>query len=162
MINHHLVSKLKQGFTLLETIIYLALFSILLTGVLISSYSFFRGAERMTLYVLQDNEAAFVIRKIGTQLNSASAITVPSSGAASSSIRFSTYDGSEHTFAAVDGSIAYATATGPFLPLNAERVKVSAFSATHTAPTSLSPRFLEYSFVIDGEVVGPIRTYFTF
>ena len=151
-----------RGFTLLETIIYLALFSILFTGVLASAHSFFRGAELLSRRVVSENESAFVVRKLGTLLNSASALSIPSAGNASRAVGFSTYDGGAYTFTVLDGMVMYATGTNPLIPLTAERVEVILFSATHTAPVGTSPRFLDYSFVVEGETIGPIRMYFTF
>ncbi len=162
MTNHLPVSKRTLGFTLLETIIYLALFSILFTGILVSAHSFFRGAEILSRRILSENESAFVVRKIGVHLNSASALSSPTAGGVSSTIRFSTYDGEVHTFSIVDGMMVYASGTSPFLPLTIGRVKITSLSARHEAPSGGSPRFLEYSFVVDGETVGPVRMYFTF
>jgi prepilin-type N-terminal cleavage/methylation domain-containing protein len=161
MINHQPVSNTK-GFTLIETIIYLALFSILFTGVLVSAYSFFRGAEILSRDIVRENEVAFVTRKIAVLLNSADTLIVPAVGTASSTLQFSTYDGLTHTFLIDSGKVLYATGTNARVPLNTERVVFSAFTATHTAPTGDVPRFIEYGVGADGEVVGPLRTYFTF
>lgn len=162
MINHLLASNHTRGFTLLETVIYLALFSILFTGILVSSHSFFRGAELMSALLVRENETAFVVRKIGTLLNSAKEITSPVSGSASSTLIFSTYDGGEYTFTIKDEKMMYASGTNPFIPLTADRVVVTSFTATLSPKIGVSPLFLDYSFAVEGEVVGLIRTYFTF
>jgi hypothetical protein len=39
---------------------------------------------------------------------------------------------------------------------------VTSFSAALTPKIGVSPLFLEYILEVDGETVGPIRTYFTF
>lgn len=160
MINHLRVSK--GGFTLLETIIYVALFTLLFTGVLASSYSFFTGAEYISAMVVQENESAFVVQKMTSLLTSANAISQPSSGNTGSVVTFTTYEGAQYTFALDSGAITYGTNGGVAEPLTAERTTFSNFTAAHTPATSKLPRYLEYSFIVNGKQVGPLRTYFTF
>ncbi len=151
-----------RGFTLIETIVYLALFSILFTGVLVSSYTFFRGAENVSARVVKENEIAFVVRKMATLLASASAVTSPSSGTSGSTLTFSTYSGDSYTFTiASDAATLQKNSTTPVV-LTAERVKFTNFSVSHTAATGGFPRYIEYSFTVEGETFGPIRKYFTF
>ena len=160
MINHQRASK--SGFTLLETIIYLALFVLLFTGVLASTYTFFSGAENISAVIVQENESAFVVQKMTSLLTSASAVSQPSMGNTGSVVTFTTYGGTQYSFALDGSAITYATNGGGAEPLTAERTTFSNFTATHIQATSKLPRYLEYSFMVNGETVGPIRTYFTF
>jgi Tfp pilus assembly protein PilE len=160
MINHHSASK--AGFTLIETIIYVALFSILFTGILVSSYSFFIGAQQISAQVVKENESAFVARKIAALLQSANAITAPSSGNSGTSLTFSTYAGDTYSFTTSADAITLSKNGGTPAVLSADRVVFSSFSATHTAAFGGVPRKIEYSFMVDGNTFGPIRTYLTF
>ena len=141
---------------------YLALFSILFTGVLLSSYTFLTGTQHITAKVVQENESAFVARKISALLLSANAIILPNSGTHTGVLTFSTYSGGVYTVTATRGMLTLTTNGARAVPLTAERVVFSNFSATHTAPVGTLPRFLEYSFTVNGEVFGPIGTYVTF
>jgi hypothetical protein len=95
-------------------------------------------------------------------LNSAKEITSPLPGNSSSTLKFSTHDGGEYRFTVLDGNMMYASGTNPFIPLTADRVAVTSFTASQSPKIGVAPLFLDYSFEVDGEVVGPIRVYFIF
>lgn len=151
-----------RGFTLLETLIYLTLFTILFIGIIGSSVGFFTGAEQVSALVVKENESAFVVRKINTLLNSANAIVSPTSGNGGSILTFTTYAGDEYTITTTNGALTLKKNNNPASILTAERVSFSNFSTKHTPQTGGLPRFFEYSFNVNGEVFGPIRIYVTF
>lgn len=61
----------KRGFTLLETMIYIALFSILMSGLLLSAYSLIESGERNRESLLITEEGMFVERKFAWALTNA-------------------------------------------------------------------------------------------
>ncbi|MBX4192459.1 prepilin-type N-terminal cleavage/methylation domain-containing protein [Candidatus Parcubacteria bacterium] len=65
-----------RGFTLIETIIYLALLSVVLVGVLTISYPLFVGAEHLADASLDQNEAAFILAKINAAVESSAEIPI--------------------------------------------------------------------------------------
>jgi prepilin-type N-terminal cleavage/methylation domain-containing protein len=54
----------KRGFTLIETIIYLALFSIVIGGALAATTVLFEGAGRNTTEARLQEEGTFMLEKI--------------------------------------------------------------------------------------------------
>ncbi len=67
-----------KGFTLLETVIYLALCGLLLGGLLPVAYQLAAAADRDTASAARMNEAAFIDRKLYWAIASATEAAVPS------------------------------------------------------------------------------------
>jgi len=68
----------KKGFTLLETVIYIALFSVLMTGVIVAVFNIFASNDRNQISVGIQEEGTFVARKLSWALTSASAVATTS------------------------------------------------------------------------------------
>ncbi len=69
----------ERGFTILETVIYIGLFSILMTGVLVTVYELIEGGTQNREAVAIQSEGTFINRKISWALSGATAIDVSSS-----------------------------------------------------------------------------------
>ncbi len=72
--------KNNSGFTLVEVLIYSALFSLMMVGALGGAYMVIQGANQSNARLLVDDEANFVLRKINWALTGVSFISVPSPG----------------------------------------------------------------------------------
>jgi prepilin-type N-terminal cleavage/methylation domain-containing protein len=70
----------NRGFTLLETLIYIVLFSILMTGAMIAAYNLLDGGGRNKLAIGVEEEGTFINRKINWVLTGASAVSASSDG----------------------------------------------------------------------------------
>lgn len=79
-------SPLKRGFTLIEAIIYLALFTILIGGSVIAAWSLFDAATRSGTRTMLSEETDFLLSKVDWALASAKEVTVPGPGASASSL----------------------------------------------------------------------------
>lgn len=142
MTNPSPVRKHKQGgFTLIETLIYIALFGMILTGVIVSSYPLFTNTERSMASVTDEGEAAFILRKFSWAMNSATAVSVPNATTLIVDSDTFTTSGADLTLNGV--------------PLNATRSPVSGFSVTKNAADD----YVELSFIVGAKTVGPIRYY---
>ena len=77
---HHLRHTMKSGagFTLLETLIYLFLFTIVIGGGMIAAYNIIEGTNAAYNHVILQEEANFLFRKISWALTGATAISTPS------------------------------------------------------------------------------------
>lgn len=150
------------GFTLIEAIIYIALFSIIFTGLFVSVYPILTGAERLTNNVAADSETAFLLTKINyaigdTITSSTGSVTTPATGATANELVL-TNGGESYHFA-----MSNSGCTGPVicrlltlreggasaLPLNNSRVRITGFSATHS-PAGTLPKYLDVSFAANG------------
>ncbi len=168
------VTKVR-GFTLIETIIYVALFGIMFTGIFMSVYPLFTNAERLSRNIATQSESVFILAKINYALkdtitSSRGLVTLPAEGSTAEALVLA-YDGAETYAFTPDTSNAFCTPPNVCsiltmssnvhapLPLHAERVNIENFSVTHHAPTGDSPRMLEVSFTANGTPIGPIHYY---
>ena len=174
MINH-LSQKKDCGFTLIETIIYIGLFALIFSGIFVSIYPIFTGAERLTKNVATEGETAFILSKIDNALSSIitdsnGTITTPGGNQLVLS-----YNGTEKFRFAGSTSSTYCVTplvcklitiekdhSGDAVPLNAQRVQFENLSVTQTAPTGGASRYIDISFTANGKAVGPIRYYLHF
>lgn len=84
----------NHGFTLIETVIYIALLALIMGGALLVSLDLIEGSGRTGSNTTLQDEGNFVLRKINWALTGASAINTPASGI-SATLSVSRYDGLE-------------------------------------------------------------------
>jgi prepilin-type N-terminal cleavage/methylation domain-containing protein len=70
----------QKGFTLMETLIYIALFSILMSGAMIAAYNLLEGGGRNTSAINTQEEGTFINRKINWALTGARTVTASPDG----------------------------------------------------------------------------------
>ena len=78
--------KTNRGFTLIEMLVYLALFGILMSGVVITAYGIFESGNRNSAKIMMQEEGNFLMAKIGWALSSISSINSPSVSSSSSTL----------------------------------------------------------------------------
>ena len=157
----------RKGFTLLETILYIGLFSILITGLLLSVYPLLTGSDKISTRALSAADTAFIIRKINTVLASATSANIisPIVGTSSSTLSVTSTAAlitNTHTFTEDGNYLMYKVKSRDAVPINTDRIPVKKFFVKHVASVDGVPRYIEYSFLISGIVVGPIRKYFPY
>ncbi len=164
-----------RGFTLIETIIYIGLFSIMSTGIFISIYPLFTNAERLSKNILREGETMFLLNKIQYAItqsitSSHGVINEPVEGASSDTLVITSVSGETFMFTH-DASnifctpprhcniITYEENGATSSPLNNERVSIEHFNVVHKASTASTSRRLEVSFTANDIPIGPV-TYF--
>lgn len=65
-----------RGFTLIETLVYLALFTLMIGGLVISAYALFESNDRNQTKAMLQEEANFVMAKIVRTLDNAASASV--------------------------------------------------------------------------------------
>ena len=168
----------NNGFTLIETILYMGLFGIMITGIFVSVYPIFTNAQRLTANILIDGETAFILAKINYALtqtitDTQGSIVSPKEGE-SAHILTLTHPTHSYEFAI---STSSTTCLPPFLcsvltqshngttalPLNTPRVVIENFTAIHYPPLSDgTPRRLVISFTVNGVASAPMEYYLHF
>ncbi len=68
---------MKRGFTLIETIVYLALFSILMGGAVVAAFNIFENAGRQETRTMLEEEGAFLMAKIDWAVSNATFVNQP-------------------------------------------------------------------------------------
>ena len=71
---------MQKGFTLIETIIYIFIFSIIMTGSVISIYAIIGGESRNRTEAMVEEEGSFLIGKIDWALSQSRGGVVTNSG----------------------------------------------------------------------------------
>ena len=78
--NKGLVLRNSKGFTLIETLIYIALFTILVGTAFATAYQLIQGTDILNTKTVNQEEVNFVLRKINWALGDVSTINNPLSG----------------------------------------------------------------------------------
>ncbi len=157
-------SASTTGFTLIETIIYVALFALLMSGVVVSIHPLFSGIERMNERIMVENEVAVVSRTITSLIPQAQFVSVPSSGGSGDTLTLTTYSlppQITYSFKVEGGAVVASVFGSPWTNLTASRVHFDSMSVSHVAASGGVPAYIELSYVVDGETFGPIRSYLT-
>ena len=122
-----LKTKNQKGFTIIETLIYLALFTILIGGVMISAYFIVQASSDSQQNTVIQEEANFLSGKIRWELN-----------------------GESYGSSTVDADFALNGGNLEFLgdPINSNTVSITNLVFTKTAPDPITdkPGSLGYSF----------------
>jgi prepilin-type N-terminal cleavage/methylation domain-containing protein len=163
-----------RGFTLIETIIYVALFGILMVGTISAVNPIFTGVERMNQKVIIENEVTLVSRTITSLIPQASSISVPSIGTTFNSLTLATWNTGGpiigYTFGVQDGAVisnvsVNGAPTGS-TTMTASRVRFDSMSVKRVAASGGTPAYIELSYVVTGAgtttTYGPIRSYLNF
>ena len=165
----------QSGFTLVETIIYIGLFALIFSGIFVSIYPIFTGAERLTKNVAAEGETAFILAKIDYALSSTMTDINGTTTTGVSGEQLIIKNGTEKFRFAGSTSSTYCVvplvckvltlktnATGDAIPLNAQRVPIENFRVTQVLASGGAPHYIDVSFTANGKAVGPIRYYLHF
>ncbi len=172
------LNRTPYGFTLIETILYLGLFTLLIGGIIASTYPLFTNTDRMHVRTLRETEVFFITQKIRAALHTlvtdeGVTIDTPTPGetahtlvvkrGATELLRIE----EDHSFThcnppQICTTLIWSTNGTPLLPLHTARVSIDSFVVTHTAPDNGEPRMLDITITADGETVGPLRYYLHF
>ncbi len=85
---------MKKGFTLIEVIIYIGLFTLLMGTVFIAAYQIINSSGTVGKRTVVQNEGNFVMRKINWSLTGIENITTPSSSN-TTNLKVTKYDGTK-------------------------------------------------------------------
>lgn len=118
--------KISSGFTLIETIIYIALLSIIMSGALITSYQLIDGASTLDSKATTQEEGNFVLRKINWALTGAQVIATPIAGC-NSALAVSKYDGTSIAIRLSSGKVEISESGvgGAYLPITTENASTT-------------------------------------
>ena len=151
----------KNGSTLIETLIYLALFSIIIGGVLVSAYQIIEASTQSQENALIQEEGHFLVAKINWALTGATNIS-PTSATVVDITKFGfsdnpiTFDGSSDTDLQISTSAPSSAAI-----LNSNSVKIEGVSFTYTAPVGERPAQLDATFTVTSKLTGQSQVFST-
>ena len=125
-----------RGFTLIEALVYIGLFSLLIGGAVVGAFGIFEAVERGgTITMLQD-ESDFLISKTEWALSGAQAVTAPALGSSGNSLSVVKYDtsfGNPLVVSLSGANLTLSRAGGTPALLNNTNVQVMSVVFTHAA-----------------------------
>ena len=119
-------TKSGAGFTLIETLVYLALFSFLMTGIIVVVYSIFESTDRNQTKIMVQEEGNFLVAKISWALSAVKGFNV--NGSTELSVEKWDVSGTTTTTLVINLSgtdLVLSRAGNPPLPLNNSNVEIS-------------------------------------
>lgn len=146
--------KIVRGFTLIETIIYIALFSVIISLVIGAVYNIIEGSDDLQKNIITNAEAHFLTRKIEWTLTGVSAINSPASGLTGVSLSVDKvgYAQNPIVFDLDSGNLRIKKGLSDPVILNSANVAVSDLQFQHLAAGLYRPAAIKFSFEVDGEL----------
>jgi prepilin-type N-terminal cleavage/methylation domain-containing protein len=144
--------KRNKGFTLLETIIYIALFALLMAGVLPAVHDILASRTQIGEMSTVQNEQSFVLRKIDWALASIdpSQTYTPSVGS-SATLSLTRYDGIQVMVRLHSGKVEFSENGGTsYLPITTDNVTVDSLSFAYVPSTGSGPAGISALITMDG------------
>ncbi|KKW23866.1 MAG: hypothetical protein UY70_C0021G0010 [Candidatus Kaiserbacteria bacterium GW2011_GWB1_52_6] len=149
----------NRGFTLIETIVYVALFGVLMAGILPAVYSVLQGGAQINRRATVQDEENFVFRKIGWALSSIDpAQTYSPASGSSAALSLTRYDGI-HVAMRLSGTTVQLSEDGgvTYYPITTPNVQVSDLTFTYLSPSGNGPAGMRASMTINGESASTTR-----
>jgi len=154
---------MKKGFTLVEVIIYIALFSLLLGTAFVTAFQLIQGTDILNAKKVNQEEINFVLKKIDWALGGVSSIDNPSSLVPySNRLVVTKYGGNTIDICLDEYKIKIKETNGfwlwescansKFLPLTTDNVKVTSLQFRYIAPIGGAPAGIVATTTINGFV----------
>ncbi|MBI3631231.1 MAG: prepilin-type N-terminal cleavage/methylation domain-containing protein [Candidatus Sungbacteria bacterium] len=149
-----------RGFTLIETIVYIALFALMLTTVVLAVFQVLQGSAQVNGRATIQDEENFVLRKIDWALGSidpTKAFT-PSVGY-STTLSLTRYGDSQPVIIRINGTKVEMSEDGgtTYLPITTGNVTVTQLGFGYIAPTGTGPAGITASTTISGLVASTTK-----
>ncbi len=144
---HDLRVQAKQtrfGFTLFETLVYLAVSTLMIITIMSTLYPLTEGVQRSHIMLLQEIEASFATAKIKWALANATQVISPVEG--ESTALEVLLHGTVVRFSSDHGTLSFSENSGTPEPITASRVQVN---AAHFSRRVFSPRESAVDFSIE-------------
>lgn len=140
-----------RGFTLIEALMYMALFGIIIGGAVTAAYSIAEASTRSVTRSLVQEEGNFLVAKIGWVLSGARAVDDPAVGNTGPSLSVTKWDTAiAHPIVVqlVGTDMTISRGTNPASILNNDNVQVSALSFSHAFGGGTDPESVDASFTV--------------
>lgn len=154
----HKAQSYSRGFTLIETIIYMGLFSLIMSGFLVGVYQILEAHNFTQDKVYTQEEGSFLIHKIDWALAGASVIYEPTVNTSGEVLRVKN-KGITYEFRLESEHIQLSRDASAFSDLNGNVVKISGLSFNHTdidGPGG-KPASVIASFYVNGQYFESLR-----
>ena len=124
---HSFNKENNTGFTLIETIIYIALFLLLIGGGMVGAYGVIEGTDRTSSKTILEQDGNFVLRKLDWTLTGLNTIN---SVGGSLSINKKDFSSNPTIFSLSGTDVTIKKGSGSATVLNSSRIKISGLTFT--------------------------------
>jgi hypothetical protein len=146
------ILKINRGTTLIETIVYLALFVILFGGAVVAAYNLIESNGRTQTHVLLQEEGNFLVGKINWVLSGVESVQMPGTNLSGSTLKVVKYSPSTLNPLVLtlnSGNMTLSTNNDPNPPtLNNTNVTISNLSFTQIYTGGTNPISVKFSFTL--------------
>ena len=140
----------NRGFTLIETLVYLALFSLIIGGLVISAYGLFESSDRNQTKAMLQEESNFVMAKIVWAISQAQAICDPAANMSGATLSVAVFGGTcfppDITIALSESNVQWGIAA-----LNNSNTSVDRLLFIHTYAGGTNPDSVEVGLTISAK-----------
>lgn len=147
-----------RGFTLVETIIYTALISIIIGGALVTVYQVLESNNALYNKIIVEQEANFLLRKFAWALSGVSSINLPVVGATSSVLSINKINFPENPLVFDLNATDIRLKRGSQEPviLNAQNVKITNLVFQHLASVGSGPEAIKINLTVDSQTFSTV------
>lgn len=142
-----------RGFTLFETLVYIALFSFIMSGIILSAYQIFESSARVKTLADREVELNFVLRKLEWLLNSVTNVSVLDDGG---TLQVLHNNGEIFSFTTAENVVTLKK-DGKTYNLSGPRLNVSNLNFDFS--TTTYPNILQITMMADGKVIGQFTKF---
>lgn len=141
-------SNTKRGFTLIEVLIYLGLYSIIMGGAVTAIYTIFESSAHNQAQALVQEEGGYLIGKIDWALANARVVLQPASSGTTLSV--TKYDGSNTTVSLAGTDMQIQEGVIPLQTINNSNVRITSLTFTHASASAdgINPESISAVFTI--------------
>lgn len=140
-----------EGFTLIETVLYTSLFSVLMSVAVISGYSLVLGGNEIEQNVFVMQEQRFINHRLNLFVNLANEILLPVQAQSGDILEIKLFDGRVCSFSL--GNMQTWCETEDPVVLVGQLVSVSEAQFTNYPATILSPAYIRATYRLNGSLV---------
>ena len=151
--------KYQRGITLIETLVYIALFVFLIGSGVISAFYIIDSSERNKSDLSVTTEAQFLLRKIDWALTGVTSITSPSSGNSDGTLSVNKAGVGDIVINLDSGRVELSRGGNPAESLTAERVLIENLSFNHVPEQGTKPAAVEVSYTANGKAFEMIKYF---
>ncbi|KKW18275.1 MAG: hypothetical protein A2131_00525 [Candidatus Sungbacteria bacterium GWC2_49_10] len=148
--------KKNSGFTLIETLVYLGLFSILIGGALVAAFGIFESNGRNQTKAMVQEEGQFLAAKIDWVLSGVRSVDAPPASSPGSLLSVTKYGGGTVEVSLAGTDMRIQRNAGPVRTLNNSNVKVSGVAFTHMYSGAENPESVEARFRVSARTPGGV------
>ncbi len=155
-------NKSQRGFTLIEMLVYIALFSVIMSGAIAAAFGLLQSTDGIDAKVLRDEETNFLLKKIDWALSGTTTLVTsvasPTPGSPySQTLRVTkanqTQNPVEIRFDAANKRVEMRRGpSGPYIPITSENVEVTSLGFRYVTGVGGAPDGIIATTTIEGVV----------